>query len=62
MGHSIRPDIQRNGENMNWFAIILIVMQTCAAVQYVYQGKGLVGLLFLLYAAANVVLYKIGEL
>ena len=47
---------------MNWFAVILIVIQSCAGIQYIYQGKGLVGLLFLLYAAANVVLYKIGEL
>jgi len=46
---------------MNWFAIALITLQTCAAAQYAFEGKRDSAALFFLYALANVVLIRMGS-
>jgi len=42
---------------MNWFVIGLITLQTSAAVWYYVKDAKLYGLLFLVYAASNVILF-----
>jgi len=45
---------------MNWFAVALVVLQICGSGQYLYQGKTDLGMLWFLYATANIVLIRMG--
>ena len=42
----------------NWFAIILITMQILAGCQWVVTGDIKKGVLFILYAICNIIVYK----
>jgi len=45
----------------NWFTILLVVIQSCAGIQYLFTGKFYVGALFLMYAVCNIILFKMGQ-
>ena len=45
---------------INWFQIAIIILQTASAVTYLYGKKIDMGLLILIYAISNVIIFKMG--
>ncbi len=42
---------------MNWFVVALVALQTGAGLWYAVNGSRVYGLLFVIYAVSNVILF-----